>query len=195
MLIAGVDEAGRGALAGPVVVAAVILPPAAGAATELAMLTDSKQLTARQRERLAPWIMRTAMAWHISEIDHQRIDAINILQATFAGMREAVLGLTVTPDQVQVDGNQVPELALPCVAIVGGDATVAAISAASILAKTHRDRLMSALEHSHPGYGFARHKGYPTLLHKKALQTLGPCAIHRRSYAPVRAVIQSLAGT
>jgi len=188
--MAGVDEAGRGALAGPVVVAAVILPPAAGCGAELAMLADSKRLSVGRRERLAPLIMRTAIAWHICAIDHQRIDALNILQATLLGMREAVSGLAVTPQLVQVDGNQLPRLDMPCEAIVGGDASVAAISAASILAKTHRDGLMVELEQRYPGYGFARHKGYPTSLHKQALLQLGPCAVHRRSYAPVQAAFQ-----
>jgi ribonuclease HII len=193
MLIAGVDEAGRGALAGPVVVAAVILPAAAKRSAELTMLTDSKLLTARRREQLAPQIMRAALAWHVCAIDHQCIDAMNILQATLQGMCEAVQGLVVTPDHVQVDGNQLPPLALSCEAIVGGDASVAAISAASILAKTHRDQLLCELEQSYPGYGFARHKGYPTAAHKQALLQLGPCAVHRRSYAPVQAAIQLFA--
>lgn len=193
MLIAGVDEAGRGALAGPVVVAAVILPAQTTTPDGLLQLADSKTLSASRRQQLAALIKQLAVAWHICAIDHQRIDAINVLQATLEGMRDAVLGLSVTPDHVQVDGNQLPSLALSCEAVVGGDASVAAISAASILAKTHRDELMVALARCHPGYGFARHKGYPTRQHRQALQTLGPCAVHRRSYAPVQAAMQLFA--
>jgi len=193
MLIAGVDEAGRGALAGPVVVAAVILPAQTTTPDGLLQLADSKTLSASRRQQLAALIKQLAVAWHICAIDHQRIDAINVLQATLEGMRDAVLGLSVTPDHVQVDGNQLPSLALSCEAVVGGDASVAAISAASILAKTHRDELMVALARRHPGYGFARHKGYPTRQHRQALQTLGPCAVHRRSYAPVQAAMQLFA--
>lgn len=193
MLIAGVDEAGRGALAGPVVVAAVILPDAAERDAGLSQLKDSKQLSAQRREQLAALIKQSAIAWHICAIDHERIDAVNILQATLQGMRDAVLGLPVRPDHVQVDGNQLPSLAMSCEAIVGGDASVAAISAASILAKTHRDQLLCALDQQYPGYSFARHKGYPTRAHQQALLQLGPCAVHRRSYAPVQAAMQLFA--
>lgn len=192
MLIAGVDEAGRGALAGPVVVAAVILHrqhDQSSASDGLAGLADSKQLTARRREQLALVIMAQSLAWQISVIGSEQIDAINILQATLLGMRRAVAGLANRPDLVLVDGNQLPKIDVACQAIVGGDASEPAISAASILAKTHRDRLMCELDRRHPGYDFARHKGYPTQAHKQALTELGPCAIHRRSYAPVRAVL------
>jgi ribonuclease HII len=184
--IAGVDEAGRGPLAGPVVVAAVILDPA----RPIKGLNDSKKLSARQRGALFETIRSHALAFSIVEISHQQIDAMNILQATLLGMSQAVAGLKLAPERVLIDGNQVPQALAGCAtAIVGGDATEPSISAASILAKVHRDRLMNAMDTRFPGYGFAKHKGYPTPEHLNALELLGPCEIHRRSYAPVAAYL------
>jgi ribonuclease HII len=181
MLIAGVDEAGRGPLAGPVVAAAVILDdrrPVMG-------LRDSKQLSAASRDRLAAEIRARAVAWCIASADVAEIDALNILQATLLAMRRAVEGLAVAPGAVEVDGNHCPRLACAARAIVRGDCTVPAISAASILAKTARDALLVELDAVHPGYGFARNKGYGTPEHLAALGRLGPSAAHRRSFAPV----------
>ncbi|TBO32449.1 ribonuclease HII [Aquabacterium lacunae] len=181
-LIAGVDEAGRGPLAGPVVAAAVILDdqhPIAG-------LNDSKKLTAARREQLFDEIRAKALCCSIAEASVAEIDQLNILQATMLAMRRAVEGLRLRPAQVLVDGNRIPVLNVPAEAIVKGDAKVACIAAASILAKVHRDRLCDDLHARHPGYGFATHKGYPTPDHLQALQTLGPCPDHRQSFAPVR---------
>lgn len=186
-LIAGVDEAGRGPLAGPVVAAAVILDPA----RPIAGLADSKKLSARRRESLAALIRGQANAWCVAEASVEEIDSLNILQATFLAMRRAVLGLSTLPAEVWVDGNQVPDFGLPTRAIVGGDASEAAISAASILAKTHRDALMATADAQHPGYGFARHAGYGTAQHMAALTRLGASPLHRRSFAPVRRVLES----
>ena len=186
--VAGVDEAGRGPLAGPVIAAAVILDPA----RPIEGLGDSKALSEAARERLAPLIRAHALAWALGSADRAEIDALNILQATLLAMRRAVLALPLRPEHVQVDGNRAPALEdLPCTVetVVRGDATVAAIGAASILAKTHRDALMRALERSHPGYGFARHKGYGTAAHLAALRRLGPSSEHRLSFAPVRAAL------
>jgi ribonuclease HII len=184
-LIAGVDEAGRGPLAGPVVAAAVILDdlhPIKG-------LADSKKLTALKRERLFDEIRAKALACCIAEASVEEIDRLNILQATLLAMRRAVEGLRLVPHKVLVDGNRLPVLRVPAEAIVQGDATVPAISAASILAKVHRDRLCLGLHDAHPQYGFATHKGYPTPNHLAALREHGACPEHRRSYAPVRAVL------
>lgn len=184
-LVAGVDEAGRGPLAGPVVAAAVILDelkPIDG-------LADSKTLSPRRRERLADAIRASALACCIAEASVDEIDRLNILGATMLAMQRAVAGLRLTPRLVRVDGNRVPLLAVPVEAVVGGDASVAAIAAASILAKVHRDRLCDAMDAAYPGYGFAAHKGYPTAAHLAALRRLGACAAHRCSFAPVRAVI------
>jgi len=186
MLTAGVDEAGRGPLAGPVAVAAVILDPG----RPIAGLDDSKKLSEKKREALYPLILERALACHVVLVDVAEIDRINIFQATMVGMCRAVAGLSSMPQLALVDGNKLPrELPCPGRAIVGGDALEPAISAASILAKIARDRYMTALEHAHPGYGFAVHKGYPTPAHLAALKALGPCPQHRRSFAPVRALL------
>lgn len=183
LLAAGVDEAGRGPLAGPVCVAAVILDPA----RPIDGLDDSKRLTERRREALFPLITERALAWHIVLVDCAEIDRINILQATMQGMCRAVAGLSRAPELALIDGNRIPDgLSCPGRAIIGGDRLEAAISAASILAKVHRDRHMVALDARYPGYGFARHKGYGVKAHLEALERLGPCLEHRRSFAPVR---------
>lgn len=184
-LIAGVDEAGRGPLAGPVVAAAVILDDL----HRIKGLADSKKLTALRRERLFDEIRAKALACCIAEASVEEIDRINVLQATLLAMRRAVEGLRLVPHKVLVDGNRLPVLRVPAEAIVRGDAKVPAISAASILAKVHRDRLCQALHDAHPQYGFATHKGYPTPDHLAALREHGACPEHRRSYAPVRAVL------
>ena len=184
-LIAGVDEAGRGPLAGPVVAAAVILDerqPVRG-------LGDSKTISPRRREKLFDEIRAKALACCIAEASVEEIDRLNILQATLLAMRRAVEGLRLLPQRVLVDGNRLPLLAMPAAAIVRGDAKVPAISAASILAKVYRDRLCLAMDLAHPAYGFARHKGYPTADHLAALRAHGACPLHRSSYAPVRAVL------
>jgi ribonuclease HII len=184
--IAGVDEAGRGPLAGPVVVAAVMLPDDHG----LDALDDSKKLNETARESLFDPIRRIAVAWHIETVSVAEIETHNILQATLRGMARAVRALDPAPEQVLVDGNRTPDLLRPCRAIIGGDGLEACISAASILAKVHRDRLMVAMETRYPGYGFARHKGYPTPMHMERLETLGPCPEHRRTFAPVRRLLE-----
>lgn len=190
-MLAGVDEAGRGPLAGPVYAAAVILGPG----VTIAGLGDSKALSARRREALATEIRERALAWCIAQASVQEIDQLNILQATFLAMRRAVLGLSVAANKVLVDGNRVPP-GLPCAAqaIVKGDATVAEISAASILAKTARDACCLELHQQFPDYGFDQHKGYGTALHRERLLALGPCAAHRQSFAPVRQALQGRAG-
>jgi len=182
--VAGVDEAGRGPLAGPVAVAAVILDPA----RRIDGLGDSKALSEARREALFPRIQSDALAFAIVFVHADEIDRLNILQATMAGMRRAVAALATTPSRVLVDGNRVPPgLGIAAEAIVKGDAKIAAISAASILAKVARDRWMLDLDAAHPEYGFAAHKGYPTPEHLDALRRFGPCPAHRRSFAPVRA--------
>jgi ribonuclease HII len=185
LCFAGVDEAGRGPLAGPVVAAAVILDPAC----PIDGLTDSKQLGAARRERLAEQIRDGALAWSVARAEVEEIDRINILQASLLAMQRAVAGLSLAPQQVLVDGNQCPTLACPVQAIVRGDALVPAISAASILAKVSRDREMIELDALYPGYGLASHKGYTCSQHLRALETLGVTPIHRRSYAPVRRLL------
>lgn len=182
MLICGVDEAGRGPLAGSVIAAAVILDPA----KPIAGLADSKKLSASARERLAPQIRESALAWAIGEATAREIDQINILQATFLAMCRAVAGLAITPGHALIDGNRVPA-GLPCSAeaIVKGDAKEPVISAASILAKTFRDAQLLELDQIYPQYGFARHMGYPTAAHLQALREHGPSPVHRRSFGPV----------
>lgn len=181
--MAGVDEAGRGPLAGPVVAAAVMLDdlkPIKG-------LADSKQLSPARRERLFDEIRARALCCSIGQATVEEIDAVNILQATLLAMRRAVEGLRLVPSRVLVDGNRLPLVKMSAHAVVGGDAKVPAISAASIVAKVHRDRLCLELDAAFPAYGFASHKGYPTAAHLDALMHHGPCAAHRRSFAPVRA--------
>jgi ribonuclease HII len=181
MLSCGVDEAGRGPLAGPVFAAAVILDPG----KRIRGLRDSKVLVSERREVLAEEIRAKAIAWAIASADVQEIDTINILQATLLAMRRAVEALPVVPNEAIVDGNQSPRLACPVHTIVKGDRDVASISAASILAKTARDALMRELDGVYPVYGFAHNKGYGTPDHLVALDRFGPCPIHRRSFAPV----------
>lgn len=179
--MAGIDEAGRGPLAGPVYAAAVILDPA----RRIRGLRDSKVLAPERREALAHEIRERALAWAVASADVQEIDTLNILRATLLAMRRAVEALSVLPVEALVDGNQCPTLACPVHAIVKGDRDVASISAASILAKTARDALLVQLDVQYPQYGFAQNKGYGTRDHLVALDRYGPCAIHRRSFAPV----------
>ncbi len=186
LLIAGVDEAGRGPLAGPVVAAAVILPPQC----RIEGLTDSKRVTAKRREILAEIIKERALTWAVARAEVEEIDRINILQATFLAMQRAVASLKPSPHRALVDGNHVPVFACPAEAIVGGDGKVAAISAASILAKVTRDKEMELLDSRYPGYGLAKHKGYPTRDHLRAIEALGVTAIHRRSFKPIRELME-----
>jgi ribonuclease HII len=193
--IAGVDEAGRGPLAGPVVAAAVILNPR----RRIEGLADSKVLPPEERERLAPIIRARALAWAVAWADRDEIDSLNILGATFLAMRRALLGLPVCPTHIQIDGNQLPhldDLSLGCTveAIIEGDAKVAAISAASILAKTRRDALMQDLDRCYPGFHLAAHKGYGTPAHLEALREREPTPLHRRSFNPVRVAFDQLNG-
>lgn len=184
--VAGVDEAGRGPLAGPVVAGAVILDlenPVAG-------LKDSKCLTASRRERLFDEIKEKALAWSVAYASVDEIDSINILQASMLAMRRAVDALLPTAEYALIDGNRCPELSCPARAIIKGDSRVAAISAASILAKVTRDREMQSLDAKYPGYGLAQHKGYPVRAHIEALEMLGASPVHRRSYAPVRKLLE-----
>jgi ribonuclease HII len=188
--VAGVDEAGRGPLAGPVVAAAVILD----SQRPIAGLDDSKRLSEKRRDELALQIRERACSYAVAWADSAEIDAVNVLAATMLAMRRAILGLSITPSRVQVDGNRLPNLnfagrQLHGEAIVGGDGKIAAISAASILAKTTRDAIMVKLDRLYPDYQFARHKGYGTEVHRERLQAYGPCCEHRRSFAPVRALI------
>ncbi len=183
--IAGVDEAGRGPLAGPVMVAAVVLGIGR---TPINGLADSKQLCARRREVLYQRIVERALAWHVVAVEVEEIDRINIFQATMVGMRRALEGVSHATELARIDGNALPrDLPCPAEAWIGGDARDRAIMAASILAKVTRDRLMLALHEQWPHYGFAMHKGYSTPSHLAALAAHGPCPQHRRSFAPVRA--------
>lgn len=184
-LVAGVDEAGRGPLAGPVVAAAVILDDL----NPIAGLADSKKLTALRREKLFDEIRAKALCFSIAEASVEEIDRLNILQATMLAMQRAVNGLRLKPALVQVDGNRIPLLEMHAEAIVKGDAKVQAISAASILAKVHRDRWCAEFDRAYPDYGFAAHKGYGTAAHLQALNTLGATPAHRRTFAPVTHVI------
>lgn len=188
---AGVDEAGRGPLAGPVYAAAVILDPL----RPIDGLRDSKQLSPLRREELAVQICAHAIAWQVAWADVEEIDCLNILGATLLAMRRAVAGLKVRPSLVQVDGNRLPQIADYCgrvEAVIGGDASIAAISAASILAKQARDALMPSLDQAYPGYQLTTHKGYPTRDHLAALGRLGPSPQHRRSFGPVREALDAL---
>lgn len=185
-LLAGVDEAGRGPLAGPVVAAAVILDPH----RPVEGLADSKMLSEKRRDTLAVEIRERALAWSVGWSDAAEIDQLNILQATFLAMRRALLGLRLVPSLVEVDGNRLPNLVFDRRqwdgdAIIGGDAKVPAISAASIIAKVHRDRMMRSFDSLYPDYGFNQHKGYGTAAHRDCLTRLGPCPLHRRSFRPV----------
>jgi ribonuclease HII len=184
-LLAGVDEVGRGPLVGAVVTAAVILDPA----RPIAGLADSKKLSERRRLELAEEICEKALAWALGRAEPQEIDEVNILRATMAAMQRAVAGLNPPPQHVMVDGNRCPRFACAATAVVKGDALVACISAASILAKVARDAEMVALHERFPQFGFAAHKGYPTAAHLAALKQYGPLAEHRRSFAPVRAAL------
>lgn len=186
MHIAGVDEAGRGPLVGDVVAAAVILNP-----NDIPVgLNDSKKLTEKKRELLFDEIINKAVAYCIAKVTPDEIDELNILHATMLAMKRAVEGLAVTPNKVEVDGNRCPDIAMPCEAIVKGDGKVAAISAASILAKVTRDRDMVLLDKAFPEYGFAKHKGYPTKVHIEALAKHGGTPYHRKSFKPVRDVLK-----
>lgn len=180
--IAGVDEAGRGPLAGPVFAAAVILDPK----KKIVGLADSKQLTAKKREYLAKKIQEKAKAWAIGRAEVEEIDRLNIFQASLLAMQRAVHALALLPSLVLVDGKHCPKLSFPSQAIIKGDEKITVISAASILAKVHRDASMVLLDAEYPGYGLAQHKGYTTQQHLQALKKLGPSSIHRRSFAPVR---------
>ena len=186
-LIAGVDEVGRGPLAGAVVTAAVILDPD----KPVDGLDDSKKISEKKRIVLAQQIKERALCYCIARAEHSEIDAINIFQATLVAMQRAVEGLTITPDKVLVDGKFCPDIDYSCEAVIKGDSRVATISAASILAKVERDNEMIALDKVWPGYGFAKHKGYPTKVHIAALQKLGVTPIHRRSYKPVQKITES----
>lgn len=182
LLVCGVDEAGRGPLAGPVCAAAVILD----LSRPISGLTDSKKLSVRQRDRLAVMIRERSLAWAVAYAEVDEIDQLNILQATLLAMRRAVLALNIRPQEVLVDGLYCPQTDIPSKAIVKGDSKVAAISAASILAKTARDELMLKLHQQYPHYNFAAHKGYPTAAHLTALREHGVSPVHRRSFRPVR---------
>lgn len=185
-LIAGVDEAGRGPLAGPVVAAAVILDPM----RPIDGLRDSKKLTEASRERLAAEIKERALNWSVAHATVEEIDELNILQATMLAMKRAISGLTVRPSLVLVDGNRVPRIDLPVNAIIQGDDKIAAISAASIIAKTTRDHWLEELDERYPEYGFAKHKGYGTKEHLEALAKYGPLPVHRKSFGPVKQAIE-----
>lgn len=185
-LVAGVDEVGRGPLCGAVVTAAVILDPA----RPISGLNDSKKLSEARREQLFDEIREKALAWCIARAEVEEIDRLNILQATMLAMQRAVEGLSVTPRLALIDGNRCPKLQVPTAAVVKGDSQVPAIAAASILAKVSRDREMHQLDQLYPGYGIAGHKGYPTPVHLEALRRLGPTPIHRRSFEPVRVLLE-----
>jgi len=183
--VGGIDEAGRGPLAGPVVAAVVVV----SSGQQIRGVRDSKQLSARRREQLAKDIRAQAIAWSLGQAEAGEIDALNILQATMLAMRRAVEGLDFAPAQLRFDGNRAPDMpdySGELETVIGGDRICVAISAASILAKVHRDQVMMTLDDQFPRYGFARHKGYPTAQHRDALAEFGPCPAHRRSFRPVR---------
>jgi ribonuclease HII len=187
-ICAGVDEAGRGPLVGNVVAAAVILDPA----RPITGLDDSKKLSAARREALAEQIRDQALAWQVISVSPEDIDRLNILHATMYAMQQAVEALSTMPDHVFIDGNRCPALSVAATAVIKGDARVAAISAASILAKVERDAQMDVLHAEYPQYGFAQHKGYPTKAHMQALEEYGVCPQHRRSYGPVRRILEGV---
>lgn len=184
--VCGVDEVGRGPLAGPVVAAAVILDPL----RPIEGLADSKKLSERRREQLYGEIARSALAWAVGRAESTEIDDINILQASLLAMRRAVEALSLTPSLALIDGNRCPDVDCETRAVIGGDATEPSISAASIMAKVTRDREMVSLDQRYPDYGFAAHKGYPTRQHLAALQTFGPLAVHRQSFGPVKKIVK-----
>lgn len=188
LLCAGVDEAGRGPLAGPVCAAAVILDPD----RPIEGLADSKKLSKKKRGALEAEIKEKALSWCVSWGSVEEIDEVNILQSTMLSMKRAVEGLSVAPAKVLVDGNRVPKLSCPAEAVVKGDAKIPAISAASILAKTARDRLMEQMDEKYPGYGFSKHAGYGTKAHVEAIRSLGPSPIHRRTFEPVKTIISEM---
>lgn len=188
VLVAGVDEVGRGPLAGDVVAAAVILNPD----NPIEGLDDSKKLTEKRRNVLFEEIQKKAMSWSVARAGVDEIDSLNILHASMLAMKRAVETLAMTPEHVLVDGNRLPDWSYPAEAVVKGDSRVQAIAAASILAKVTRDREMIAFDQAYPGYGFAGHKGYPTKIHMEALNQLGPTPIHRRSFGPVREKLEQL---
>ncbi|MDI6792552.1 MAG: ribonuclease HII [bacterium] len=183
-LIAGVDEAGRGPLAGPVVAAAVVLP----ANPDLPTVNDSKKLTPKQRGLAYQKILEVASDWAIGVVNEGRIDRINILQATYEAMREAIVNLKTSPEFILVDGRAIPGLTIPQRPLVDGDRLSLSIAAASVIAKVIRDQIMMDYDREYPEYGFARHKGYGTKAHREAIAKLGPCKIHRRSFAPIREI-------
>ncbi len=192
-IAAGIDEAGRGPLAGPVFAGAVILHPS----RQIDGLTDSKKLSPAKREALAIEIERESIAWSVAWADVAEIDSLNILHASMLAMRRALLGLRLRPGLVEIDGNRLPNLdvggrRVDGRAVIGGDGTIAAIGAASILAKVRRDAFMRSIDCLYPGYGFAQHKGYGTVLHRDSLSRLGPCPIHRRSFKPVSVMIDNM---
>lgn len=187
-LVAGVDEVGRGPLAGDVVTAAVILDPD----NPIEGLNDSKKLSEKKRNALFDEIQEKALSWAIARASVAEIDDINILQASLLAMKRAVEALNIQPEHVLVDGNKIPKWHYQAEAVVKGDGRVACIGAASILAKVTRDREMEAFDKEYPGYGFAGHKGYPTKVHMEAVERLGVCPIHRRSYAPIKARLEQI---
>ncbi|NPV74794.1 MAG: ribonuclease HII [Anaerolineae bacterium] len=189
--LAGLDEAGRGAWAGPVSAGAVILPAESGLTAALAGVRDSKQMTPAERARWAAVIKETALSWGVGMASHEEVDQLGIVPATRLAMRRALEQLTAPPEALLIDALQLPEIDLPQSAILHGDALCLSIAAASVLAKTARDALMTAMDAIYPNYGFARHKGYGTSSHRAALEQLGPCEIHRRSFAPVRKHFES----
>jgi ribonuclease HII len=186
-IICGVDEAGRGPLAGPVFAAAVILDPE----RPIPGLRDSKKLSEARRDLLAPLIKRDALAWAVAECSEAEIDQLNILQASMLAMRRAIEALAIAPTLALIDGNRCPVIAIQTIAIIGGDDKVDSISAASILAKTARDAALVALHQVYPQYGFDQHKGYPTAMHLERLRLHGVSKVHRRTYAPVRALLEA----